>query len=286
MTFSRRARTIFLIAATLTVSANLASITAQPADSVADLARRSAAAFRQANPDEALALADRAVALDPDHAELRQFRAQLRFRSGRVAGSVEDFDAAVRLDPSALPFNWQRGIALYYAGRYADGAAQFESHRTVNPDDVENPVWHFLCVARAESLEAARARLLPVGPDSRIPMPTIYQLFAGRASPDDVLAAADRDADTIGRDALDDRLFHANLYIGLYLDITGRPADALPYVHRAAEVIAPTHYMGDVARVHLRDLRARLEAPAPDPAVAAPNPATPVPPRTPAAPTP
>jgi hypothetical protein len=33
--------------------------------------------------------------------------------------------------------SWQRGIALYYAGRYKDCRLQFESHRTVNPNDVE-----------------------------------------------------------------------------------------------------------------------------------------------------
>jgi len=71
------------------------------------------------------------------------------------------------------------GIALYYAGRFKDCRAQFESHRTVNPDDVENAAWHFLCVARAESVTSARAALLPVGPDPRVPMRQIYQMFRG-----------------------------------------------------------------------------------------------------------
>ena len=44
-----------------------------------------------------------------------------------------------------------------YAGRYQDCREQFESHRTVNPDDVENAAWHFLCVARA-SLRRKRKR--------------------------------------------------------------------------------------------------------------------------------
>jgi hypothetical protein len=38
----------------------------------------------------------------------------------------------------------------------------FYAGRTVNPNDVENAAWHFLCVARAESPEKARAALLPV----------------------------------------------------------------------------------------------------------------------------
>ena len=57
---------------------------------------------------------------------------------------------------------WQRGIALYYAGRYQDCREQFESHRTVNPDDVENAAWHFLvCCARRVSGESGSGRFLP-----------------------------------------------------------------------------------------------------------------------------
>src|SRR6185437_823167 len=97
------------------------------------------------------------------------------FERGRVTESASGFDNLAKLVPSMAPELWQRGIALYYAGRYKDCRAQFESHRTVNPNDVENPAWHFLCVARAESPEKARAALLPVGPDTRIPMREIYR---------------------------------------------------------------------------------------------------------------
>src|SRR4030095_5214325 len=78
-------------------------------------------------------------------------RAIADFQRGRVAESVAGFDKLVKLVPDTEPQLWQRGIALYYVGRYRDCRAQFESHRTVNPNDVENAAWHFLCVARAES---------------------------------------------------------------------------------------------------------------------------------------
>ena len=104
------------------------------------------------------------------------------FLAARVAESVAGFDRVVALAPDVAPQLWQRGIALYYVGRYDDCRRQFESHRTVNPNDVENPAWHFLCVARAESPEKARAALLPVGPDQRSPMREIYQMFQGTAS--------------------------------------------------------------------------------------------------------
>src|SRR6266850_577824 len=123
------------------------------------------AAYAQAPAGRPQAIFDRAVA---------------DFQSGRIAESAAGFDALAKLVPTDAPQLWQRGIALYYARRYQDCRAQFESHRTVNPDDVENAAWHFLCVARAESPERARAALLPVGPDARVPMREVYQMFRGR----------------------------------------------------------------------------------------------------------
>src|ERR1700730_13089089 len=117
-------------------------------------------------------------------------RAVADFRRGRIAESVAGFDALAKLVPDEAPQLWQRGIALYYAGRYQDCRAQFESHRTVNPDDVENAAWHFACVARGETPQQARGALWPVGTDSRKPMREIYQMLRGTLTPEQVLATA------------------------------------------------------------------------------------------------
>src|SRR5437764_13250276 len=134
------------------------------------------------------------------------------FRSGRIAESAAGFDKVAKLAPGYAPQLWQRGIALYYAGRYQDCRAQFESHRTVNPADVENAAWHFLCVARAETPAQAQAALLPVGPDSRAPMRQIYQMFKGEMRPEQMLASAGPAAEA---------QFYAHLYAGLYFEATG-----------------------------------------------------------------
>ncbi len=131
------------------------------------------------------------------------------FRSGRIEESVAGFDRLVKLAPDALPQLWQRGIALYYAGRFKDCRAQFESHRTVNPNDVENAAWHFLCVARAESPAKAKAALLPVGPDSRVPMSQIYQMFRGELTVEQVLKAG---GTQLGRSVLCRALFRASTW--------------------------------------------------------------------------
>jgi len=171
-------------------------------------------------------------------------RAVADFERGRVVESAAGFDNLVKLVPDAAPQLWQRGIALYYAGRYKDCRAQFESHRTVNPNDVENAVWHFLCVARAESPEKAKSALLPVGPDSRVPMREIYDLFRGTKRPEDVLAAAGSQAS--GQ-------FYAHLYLGLYYEAFNNKPLALEHITTAAadRFASAGGYMHTVAKVHL-----------------------------------
>jgi lipoprotein NlpI len=165
------------------------------------------------------------------------------FLAGRVTESVTGFDRVAALAPDLAPQLWQRGIALYYVGRYDDCRKQFESHRRVNPDDVENPAWHFLCVARAESPQKARAALLPVGPDQRSPMREIYEMFMGTMAPAAVLAAAG--ADHSAR-------FFAELYVGLYYEATGQTAQALTHLQAAAaeRFAGAGGYMHRVATLH------------------------------------
>jgi lipoprotein NlpI len=179
-------------------------------------------------------------------------RAVAHFTAGRVAESVAEFDTLVRLAPADAPYLWQRGIALYYAGRYGDCRAQFESHRTVNPSDVENAAWHFLCVARADSSQRAKAMLLPVGPDVRVPMREIYQMFGGELGPDEVLAAAGNRQQA---------RFYAHLYVGLYSEAIGDRARTLEHLKAAADPLYADAggYMHIVARVHLATLVAAKE---------------------------
>ena len=172
-------------------------------------------------------------------------RAVAAFEKGRFVESAAAFDELAKAVPDQAPQLWQRGIALYYAGRYNDCRVQFESHRTVNPDDVENAVWHFLCVARGETPAKARAALLPVGPDPRVPMPEIYQMFRGTLTPEQVLSAAGSQPAA---------LFYAHLYVGLYFDAQGMTARALEHITIAAGARFERQggYMHMVARVHAR----------------------------------
>jgi len=168
-------------------------------------------------------------------------RGDAHLRGGRFDLAIEDFDRFLEAYPEAEPHHWRRGIAYYYAGRYEDGVRQFEVHRSVNPADVENAAWHFLCFARDEGPSRARAELLPVGHDRRAPMMMIYELYAGRASAEDVLASAGEEPAA---------RFYAHLYLGLYHEAYGDDAGARPHLEASATTYAQGGYMGDVARVH------------------------------------
>lgn len=171
-------------------------------------------------------------------------RAADDFQAGRIAESVRGFDEVARLRPDVAPQLWQRGIALYYAERYRDCRLQFESHRTVNPNDVENAAWHYLCAAREGSAAEAKRLLLPVGPDGRAPMREVYRLFAGELAPEAVLKAAGSD---------ESAMFYALLYVGLWQEAQGRREESLRQMKLAAQskYAAAGGYMHDVARVHV-----------------------------------
>jgi lipoprotein NlpI len=211
-------------------------------DPVSDLAQ--SAQRHEARGEHALAIADfdQMLKLRPNWVEAYNHRGTEHFKLAHIRQSLADFDRAIELDPAQAPHHWQRGIALYYAGRFDDGRKQFELHQTVNGNDVENAAWRYLCMARAGTVQAARASILPIEHDSRVPMMQIYALYKGNAGVDEVLAAA-----AGSRDAL----FYAHLYIGLYYEAAGNAKAARDHISSAVKQRVD-HYMGDVARVHLQ----------------------------------
>ena len=173
-------------------------------------------------------------------------RGMQRFRANDIAGSVRDFQRAAELEPRSAPHLWQLGISYYYLREFKKGQRLFESHRTVNPHDVENAAWHFLCVAAVDGVEAARKSLITIDTarDTRIPMSEVYQFYAGRGSEESVIEAANK-ADT------QRARMYAHLYLGLYSEVVGDAQKAQKHMHLAAAAKLQNHYMHDVSKVHL-----------------------------------
>jgi lipoprotein NlpI len=179
------------------------------------------------------------------------FREGVRlFFDAQVAASATAFDKVIELAPAAAPDLWQRGLSLYYAGRFAEGRAQFELHQTVNRNDVENAAWHFLCVVKLDGVDAARKIFIPIVGDARVPMREIHALYAGTGNADAVLKAAD--ADGMPTDAERDQLCYAHLYLGLYYEVTGDAVLARTHMRKAAIDYRMDHYMGKVAQVQVK----------------------------------
>lgn len=205
-----------------------------------------AAALGTGDQDQALQAADR-LAGDPD-AQPRELMmaADVYLRCGKADQAVPLYDRLIAARPELLPQLWQRGIALYLVGRYRAAAEQFVQHREVNPHDVENAAWHFLCVAKAESFERAKAMLLPAPHDARIPMAEVLTMLQTGQS--DVVT--DRLQQIPASDPRrDSAWFYGNFYLGLYADAAGDTERAKTFL-RAAASDAPHHYMGDIARVY------------------------------------
>jgi lipoprotein NlpI len=226
-------------------------------NSVDTLLQEAVRASEQDQSDVAIAKLTEVIRKDSKHSLALYLRGREHFRHGDVAKSVADFDAAVELNPKSASRQWERGISYYYAGDFEKGAKQFEEYQTYHNQDVENSVWRYLCVARTDGVTRARETMLPIDRDPRVPMMRIYDLYRGKAKPEDVLEEAKKDNPS--RDALNSRLFYAHLYIGLWEEAAGNSAEASKHILEA-EKHRIGHYMWDVAHVHAERLRKEPES--------------------------
>jgi lipoprotein NlpI len=191
-----------------------------------------------------------AIQRDPKTPDLYLERAWENFCAAHAPESVRDYDKVIELAPRQAPYLWQRGIALYYAGRYNDGRLQFEQHQTVNPQDAENAAWHYLCVAKIAGPEKARAVLIPIQADDNMVMMDIYGLYRGTKKPAEVLAAAH--AEKPKPEDLKVQLFYTYLYLALYFDANGDASRAREFINLSLTVANSRNPMSDVARIHAK----------------------------------
>ena len=187
---------------------------------------------------------NRRLETEPPDPQVYIQRGMAYFKLGDIAASIGDFDRAEQLNPALTPYLWQRGLAYYYAARFADGARQFEVDLTVNGHDVEETVWRYLCQAQMQGAPAARAGLLPVRHEPRPVMEWVYRLFAGQCEADMVLA---QHRGSGRRDRL-----YSHLYVGLYFEAERQGERARHYITQAAEMQVVDDYMRWVAIVHQR----------------------------------
>jgi lipoprotein NlpI len=176
----------------------------------------------------------------------------LYLRAGAVKKSIPQFLRYIERYPEREPDLWQYGIALAFAGEYKAGAKLFELHRTVNSNDVENALWHFYCVAKDTSPEAAKLAILPAPGDRRVPMDLLLKLYRGEADEQAVRAAVA--ALPKGSQQAEMGNYYAELYLAMHADALGQRDRAIELATKAAAT-KDVNYMTDIGRVYLARLR-------------------------------
>jgi lipoprotein NlpI len=217
-----------------------------------DPLQRGQAHLKARENEKAVAAFTEALKADPKSAEAYDRRGDAYLKLGQFKEAVADFDAYLNLEPKQAPEHWRRGIALYYLGRYADGVKQFETHKTVNPEDVENAAWHYLCNVHVVGKDKAKAALIDVTKDRRVPMAEIQKLFAGKMTPVEVLAAAEKTDGSTDRGI--EARFYANLYVALWYESEKELKKRDEHLKAAVEKYKIGHYMWDVGNAHLQSV--------------------------------
>jgi lipoprotein NlpI len=173
-------------------------------------------------------------------------------RAGDYKKAIEQFKRYIERYPEEEAELWQHGIALAFDGQYEAGRKLFELHRTVNPNDVENALWHFYCVAKSSDAEKAKAGLLPAPGDRRAPMEELLQLYRGQTDEAAVRAAIAQYP--LGTRSHDSASFYGELYLAMHADALGDRKRALELAEKAAAAKA-VNYMTDVGRIYYFSLR-------------------------------
>ena len=152
------------------------------------------------------------------------------------------YDSIINDDPRRKPYLWQRGLSLYYAGRYQDGANQFETDVAVNPNDTEEQIWHLLCLSKVDdigSLNKARMQKLKVGNDRRPIMKLVQKLFLGDDNTEleterTLIEVATAKSDSNNNAGAGNR-FYASLYLSLYYESLNDEKLSQQYMTNAIE---------------------------------------------------
>ncbi len=209
---------------------------------------------------------DAALTSSPDSVPLLGRRGDFHLFLGHFKEAVADYERMIAIDPREDAPHWRLGIAYYFNGQFAKSARQFEKYHEYDGRDRENGIWKFLARARADGIEKARAEMLVYTRFDREPFPSLYEMFAGKKSSDDVLAEIDRK----GLKDEPNVAFFGKYYAGLNEEILDHRARARELLDQAVAIPLERanggpNYMWQVARLHWELLRkdaAKESAPA------------------------
>ncbi len=179
-------------------------------------------------------------------------RGDMRLFLGNFEGAKADYEKMVELDPKVEVSHWRLGIAYFYLEEFEKAARQFEIYHNYDAVDRENGIWRFMSQYRSDGLGTARKGLLNYEKDDRPPYPLLYEMFAGRMDPESLLSSVEKS--NYPPRYKKRVLFHAHLYVGIYMEMVEKKADrAFILLKKAFENEygrTTGTYMWQVARIH------------------------------------
>lgn len=179
-------------------------------------------------------------------------RGDARLFLGDFLGAKKDYEKMIELKPELEISHWRLGIVYFYLSEFGKAARQFEIYHQYDDVDRENGIWRFMSQFQESGLEKAREGLLSYNHDDRPPYPWLYEMFKGKIKPFEVFqkikAAGFPPAYEVRV------LFHANLYVGIFLELTEGPTEeTLRYLANATHNSygrSSGTFMWQVARLH------------------------------------
>ncbi|MBI3247073.1 MAG: adenylate/guanylate cyclase domain-containing protein [Deltaproteobacteria bacterium] len=119
--------------------------------------------WRNRQHDQAIAEAERAIALDPNNAEGYVWLAHILKFVGRSEEAIQLVEKAMRLNPQ-YPFNYlfELGVSSHLTGRYEEALVPLKKILVLNPNFVFAHVNLAICYAELGRLEEARAEAAEV----------------------------------------------------------------------------------------------------------------------------
>ena len=189
---------------------------------------------------------------DPFNVSFYSARGDARMFLGLYSAARDDYEKMILLEPELEISHWRLGIAYFYLEDFKKAANQFKIYHAYDSVDRENGIWRFMSQFKENGLDYARDQLLKYNQNDRLPYPWLYEMFAGKCTPEDIFRRIDEME--FVKDYKNRVLFHAHLYVGIYLELTeGNSSKALDHLALAVanEYGRSTGtYMWQVARLH------------------------------------
>jgi lipoprotein NlpI len=191
---------------------------------------------------------DEALKDAPNDVRLLSRRGDAHLFSAHFVEAVADFEKMIALDPAQDAPHWRLGIAYHFARQFEKSAKQFAKYHDYDGRDRENGIWKFLADVKVLGLEPARRAMLNYTRFDREPFPTLYAMFAGEKTTDELFAEIE--AKKLREDVA--VMFFANYYGGLNEHLLGHREKALELLRQAvaSPLRAEPTYMWQVARLH------------------------------------